>query len=309
MCNGAAAGAGEAAEATEATETARVADELRAGAERLRLAGIQRPKREAFAMWAALAGTSPGAVWADSETPASGDLVQRFGEAVARRSAGEPLAYAVGLVGFRTLDLVVDRRVLIPRPETEGLVDRVLAWARGRWPAGAPWGSVLDLGTGSGCIALSLAVEGKFTRIVATDVSADALAVARLNAERTQPATWPEFRQGSLLEPLGGAQFDVIVSNPPYLTAAELERLDGSVRDFEPAIALHAGADGLDQTRAILRSAGDYLAAGGLLSLEIDCHRAALALSEARAAGWTGSRIEADLWGRERYLLATRERA
>lgn len=285
-----------------------VAKHLRAGAQRLRLAGMQHSGREALAMWAALAGTSPGAVWADSETPAPGDLVQRFGEAVVRRTAGEPLAYAVGLAGFRMLDLVVDRRVLIPRPETEGLVDQVLAWARGRWPAGAPWGSVLDLGTGSGCIALSLAVEGKFTRIVATDVSAGALAVARLNAERTQPATWPELRQGSLLEPVAGERFNVIVSNPPYLTTAEFERLDGSVRDFEPAIALHAGADGLDQTRDILRSAGDYLAAGGLLSLEVDCHRAALVLSEARGAGWKDARIEADLWGRKRYLLATRER-
>ncbi len=285
------------------------ADAVRLAAERMRLTGAESPGREAVVMWAALAGTPPGAVWAGRDAPAPEDLVLRLHEAVSRRIAGEPLAYAVGLAGFRTLDLVVDRRVLIPRPETEGLVDRVLAWARGRWPAGAPWGSVLDLGTGSGCIALSLAVEGKFTRIVATDVSADALAVARLNAERTRRATGPEFRQGSLLEPLAGEQFDVIVSNPPYLTAAEHERLDGSVRDFEPAIALHAGADGLDQTRAILRSAGAYLAAGGLLALEVDCHRAALAVSEARSAGWTGSRIEADLWGRQRYLLATWERA
>lgn len=285
-------------------------------------------------MWAAVSGSTPGAAWAASEGSAPLELVQRFREAVARRSAGEPQAYAVGLAGFRMLDLVVDRRVLIPRPETEGLVDRVLAWAGERWGSGTgngeqgtvrpvagpfpvpgsplpdsrcrSWGSVLDLGTGSGCIALSLAVEGAFTRIVATDVSADALAVAASNTEQTEAAARVELRHGSLFDPVAGERFDVIVSNPPYLTTGELARLDPSVREFEPAIALAGGADGLDQTRDTLRSARDHLTVGGLLAMEVDCHRSALVLAEARAGGWEDARIEKDWWGRERYLLATK---
>lgn len=258
-------------------------------------------------MWAAVSGSTPGAAWTASEGSAPLELVQRFREAVARRSAGEPQAYAVGLAGFRMLDLVVDRRVLIPRPETEGLVERPLAWARKQWGGHRPWGAVLDVGTGSGCIALSLAVEGAFTRIVATDVSADALAVAASNTERTEAAARVELRHGSLFDPVAGERFDVIVSNPPYLTTTELTRLDPSVREFEPAIALAGGADGLDQTRDILRSARDHLTVGGLLAMEVDCHRSALVLAEARAGGWDDPRIEKDLWGRERYLLATKK--
>ncbi len=222
----------------------------------------------------------------------------------------EPRAYAEGIAGFRLLELAVDRRVLIPRPETEGLVERVLAWSAGRWGRGnGEGGTVLDLGTGSGCIALSLATEGRFSRIVATDVSADALAVARANAERVQPTPMPEFRLGDLFQPVAGERFDVIVSNPPYIAGPEYAELDPSVRDFEPQVALLSGPDGLAHTRAILEAGPDYLAAGGLLALELDSRRAEQSAAIARAFGFRDVRVERDVFDRSRFLLARKERA
>lgn len=220
----------------------------------------------------------------------------------------EPRAYAEGVAGFRLLDLLVDRRVLIPRPETEGLVERVLAWARGRWGDGE-WGTVLDLGTGSGCIALSLATEGRFARIVATDVSADALAVARANVGRVHPERVPEFRRGNLFEPVAGERFDVIVSNPPYIAEPEYAELDPSVRAFEPREALVSGADGLAHTRAMLEQGGDHLMPGGVVALEVDSRRAEQSAGLARAAGFEHVRVEYDVFDRPRFLLVRKDRA
>lgn len=239
-----------------------------------------------------------------AETAESAEM----GKTAAAVAGSEPRAYAEGIAGFRFLELVVDRRVLIPRPETEGLVELVLAWARERWGSGE-WGAVLDLGTGSGCIALSLASEGRFSRIVATDVSPDALAVARLNAARVGPVRAPEFRLGSLFEPVAGERFDVIVSNPPYIAEPEYAELDPGVRDFEPPLALVSGPDGLWHTRAILMAAGTHLLPGGLLALELDSRRAGASAEIARASGLTGVRMLRDVFDRARYLLATKDRA
>jgi release factor glutamine methyltransferase len=226
----------------------------------------------------------------------------------ARPEASEPRAYVEGIAGFRLLELVVDRRVLIPRPETEGLVERVLAFAATRWGRGkGEGGTVLDLGTGSGCIALSLATEGRFARIVGTDVSEDALAVARSNAERVRPDRMPEFRLGAYFEPVRGERFNVIVSNPPYIAAPEYAELDPSVRDFEPRVALESGPDGLAHTRAILQAAPDYLAPGGLLALEVDSRRADTSAALARDSGLGDVRVERDVFDRPRFLLARKE--
>jgi len=221
----------------------------------------------------------------------------RYRDAVAQLERGVPLPYAVGRVGFRTLDLAIDRRALIPRPETEGLVELVLARCS--------TGRVADIGTGCGCIALALAVEGQFERIVAVERSADAAALARENVKRVAAATPVEIREGNLLAPLvdKGERYRVIVSNPPYLSAADYADLDRSVADFEPRQALVSGADGLEATRAILAGAAALLEPGGLLALEIDERRADAIRALAREYGWEVETRD-DLFGRARYALA-----
>jgi len=211
---------------------------------------------------------------------------------------GVPFAYAVGRVGFRTLDLAIDRRALIPRPETEGLVELVLARCA--------TGLVADIGTGCGCIALALAVEGQFGTVVGVERSADAAALARENVERLGPKTPVEIREGNLLAPLWdkGERFRVIVANPPYLTAAEYDALDPAVRDHEPRAALVSGVDGLDATRALFAGAAPLLEPGGLLALEIDERRGDAVRQLGRDAGWDVE-IHADVFGCPRYALAT----
>jgi release factor glutamine methyltransferase len=223
--------------------------------------------------------------------------------AARHRAAGAPFAYAVGRAAFRHLTLDVDERVLIPRQETEQLVEAVLDIA-------VDWdGTAVDLGTGSGAIALALASEGHFSRVIATDVSEGALGVARHNALRLAAAlnTPVEFRQGSLLAPLGVERARVIVSNPPYISHDEAPRLPPGVRDWEPPVALFSGSAGMDATAAIVRGAAAHLEPRGLLALEVDASRAGLAAELALASGFyedVGVRL--DLAGRERILLARR---
>lgn len=270
-------------------------------------AGAADPRREAVAIWAALVGTSPAQVWLARAEPQPTALRRRFEDSVARRAAGEPLAYVVGSAGFRTLELAVDARVLIPRPETEGLVERVLDWVARRRRAGHAVERALDVGTGSGAIALSLAVEGPFREVVAVDASASALAVADQNVRRVAPGRPVRLVRGSLVAPFGEARFDVVVSNPPYVTEMEWLRLDPGVRDYEPRGALVGGPDGLGPTRALLVGAGRSLRHGGLLALELDCGRAGEVVGLARAAGWRAAGVDADVFQRPRYLLASRE--
>ncbi len=259
--------------------------------------------------WAALARATPGAVWLARDEPGpADDLAGRFRTAIARQEGGEPFQYAVNLVGFRLLDLYVDHRVLIPRSDSEGLVDEVLAFGRRRGK-GRRWGVAADIGTGSGALALSLAHEGTFERVIATDISADALEVARANLAAVAPATPVELRLGALLEPLGDMVVDVIISNPPYVRADDWPGLAPLVRDFEPRVAFVGGADGLDVSRALLREARHHLAPGGLLALEIDSSAGEAIGAIARSCGWHDGRVERDAAGRDRYFLATMEHA
>lgn len=224
--------------------------------------------------------------------------------AARRRAEGAPFAYAVGRAAFRHLTLDVDERVLIPRQETEGLVELVLEHS-----ALHPGGVAVDVGTGSGAIALALAGEGHFERVIAADVSAGALTVAERNAARLRAALHSpvELRHGSLLAPVRDVRARAIVSNPPYIAHHEAAALPGGVRDWEPPIALFSGAGGMGATLEIIRVAPDVLEPGGLLALEVDSRRASLAAEAALADGrYHGVSVRLDLAGRERYLLARR---
>ena len=229
--------------------------------------------------------------------------VEEARQAAAARARGAPFAYAVGRAAFRHLTLAVDDRVLIPRQETEVLVDLVLETEQGGR------GTIVDVGTGSGAIALALATEGDFERVIATDVSRGALDVAERNAAlvRDDLRAPVEFLHGSLLAPLAGLRVRALVSNPPYIAFAELEELPASVRDWEPPLALLSGDEGLATTRSIVRDAPAVLESGGLLALEVDTRRAAL-VAEALASNgsYRDVAVRLDLTGRERFVLARR---
>lgn len=221
--------------------------------------------------------------------------------AAAARARGAPIQYAVGKAAFRHLTLSVDERVLIPRPETEMLVDVVLDRVAG--------GSVADVGTGSGAIAIALATEGNYTRVIATDVSAAALEVARMNAARCGAGARGaiEFREGSLLVPLSGESLDAIVSNPPYIADSEMELLPDEVRQWEPDGALRSGSEGLDATEAIIAGAPDILVPTGLIALETDSRRAARTADILKGDGrYRKVEIITDLTGRSRFVTARR---
>jgi release factor glutamine methyltransferase len=227
------------------------------------------------------------------DAPVSRGLADRAYMVAARRTMGMPFAYAVGQAAFRYLTLQVNERVLIPRQETELLVDLVLQRRR--------TGTCADIGTGSGAIALALAAEGSFDRIVATDIDAGALALARRNAEVLGPRlrTAVVFRAGDLL--------DVLVSNPPYIAFEEAAELPASVRNWEPGHALYSGSHGLDATRRIIRDAPGILSTGGLLALEVDSRRATLVADLAASSGhFRDVGVFQDLAGRDRFVLASR---
>jgi release factor glutamine methyltransferase len=229
--------------------------------------------------------------------------------AVSQLIAGAPFAYAVGRVTFRHFDLRVDQRVLIPRPETEVLVDEILHRFRPRYAVGRDWGTAVEIGTGSGAIALSLAAEGKFSRVVATDTSLDALAVARKNAELVADALHCplEFRAGSLLAPVRDLRPRLIVSNPPYVAFDEIAKLPVSVRNWEPPAALLSGSHGLAATAAIVQEGASLLDAGGILALEVDERRAStVAEMLMTAGGYIDVGVRLDLTGRERFVFASR---
>jgi len=224
-----------------------------------------------------------------------------------RRAAHEPVQYITGRAAFRDLDLAVTRDVLIPRPETEGLVEAVLETLRlerERWPAPR----VVDLGTGSGAIALSLAAEWPTAVVTATDASAAALAMARGNAEANGLADRVRFLAGDWFAPLGaGERFEIVVSNPPYVAAHEWDALPEDVRAFEPQQALFSGPRGLDAVRGLVDQAPARLVAGGLLALELAEARAHEVLGWlVGASEWADLELRDDLTGRPRYLLAQR---
>jgi len=265
--------------------------------------GVEDPQREAREILAAVLDVPKFWAAANSIADASPDVAIAVIRAAMQRAIGAPLAYAVGRASFRHLTIEVDERVLIPRVETEVLVDRVLERCSGDMRR------IADIGTGSGAIALSLAFEREFDLVLATDVSVDAIAVASANAAslRTVLKSPVEFRLGSLLSPLAGEMLDVIVSNPPYVSFAELPQLPPDVRDWEPSLALLSPEDGLGATRELVRQAPRYLAADGLLAVEVDTRRAGTVAEMVSVDDrYADVEVLLDLTGRERFVFARR---
>jgi release factor glutamine methyltransferase len=226
--------------------------------------------------------------------------LRRLSSLVARRRAGEPVAYITGSKEFRHLRLAVDRRVLVPRPETELIVERIVADRHGTTI------DVLELGTGSGAIACALADELPEARIVATDVSADALAVAARNVEDHAFGDAITLLQGDLFDPVPpGQRFDVIAANLPYVAVAGKYSADAAVRAFEPPLSIDGGHDGLAQYRRMLPRAGAFLKPSGAVYMECAPDNAA-ELARLAEADLTGAVVEVirDLAGLDRLVIA-----
>jgi release factor glutamine methyltransferase len=222
------------------------------------------------------------------------ELIER---AASRRATGEPLPYVTGTVGFRNLVLASDPRALIPRPETEGLVDRALAVC--------PTGIAVDVGTGTGCVALALRQEGRYRSVVGIEIAPSTLGLAKENRRRLGLDI--ELVHGDLLTAFRAETADVVVANPPYLSTVEYLAVDAGVRDYEPRGALVGGVDGLEPTREVLRQAATVVRRGGFVVIEVAADRARESGEIAARLGWRDVRIEDDLFGRPRYLSGQRE--
>jgi len=245
-------------------------------------------------------------------TSADSAKVRRF---LQRRIKGEPVQYIIGHIEFLGLTIKVGKGVLIPRPETELLVEEVIKTVKGealsvnssenKASRLTPHASqtFLDLCTGTGCIALSLAREFPDAEVYGTDLSKEALAYAKKNAEANTIRN-VRFSQGSLFEPVKGKKFDVITANPPYIRRDEIETLQPEIRDWEPAAALDGGMDGMDFYRAILSSAGDFLKPNGFIFLELGYDQAEGVQKIARAEGFKDITVINDYAGIGRILSA-----
>jgi release factor glutamine methyltransferase len=243
-------------------------------------------------------GTSRARLRSHPEEMADVTKAKRYAQLIERRAAGEPLAYIIGRKDFWSLRLAVTPAVLVPRPETELLVERALTLRL------EEFGRVVDLGTGSGAIALALASERPGWQVAATDVSDEALAIARANAE-TLDLRHVQFLRGSWFEPLAGRTFDLILSNPPYVASADPALKDPALQR-EPQIALTPGADAMACLREIIDSAPDYLERDGWLLLEHGADQAEEVTRELVARGLRHVRSHRDLAGHERMTEAQR---
>jgi release factor glutamine methyltransferase len=266
----------------------------------LRKKNVESPRLEAQILLAHALGWKKIDLYVRHEEEPAEDRRTAFRDMIRKRAEGMPVAYLVGHREFYSLSFDVTPAVLIPRPETETLVLEALRLLK---PLDAP--RVLDLGTGSGCIAISIVRQHKAARVTAIDASAAALAVATGNASKHAVADRVAFLEGDLFAPVAGQTFDVIVSNPPYIAHAEFPALGPGVRDFEPRAALDGGPDGLAFYRRIAAEAPPYLNPGGTILLEVGATQAA-AVRDLLAAHLHPGPTFNDPAGRPRVVTAKR---
>ena len=274
-----------------------LAEVLRRSTEYLGSHGSPTPRLDAELLLSHGLGLSRLELYTQFDRPLTDDELAACRELVRRRADREPVAYVLGHWGFRRLDLLVDARVLVPRPETELVVERCLQLLEG-----VEQPTLVDVGTGSGAIALAVKDERPDVVVTACDVSSDALAVASANAERLGLDV--AFVRSDLLADVEGGSFDLIVSNPPYVSAAEIDALEPEVAVHEPRLATVAGQDGLEVYRRLLPQAAERLAHGGRIVLECGAGQAPALAEQLRALRYGGPAVDRDLAGIERVVWA-----
>lgn len=298
---------------SSASKPQALVDYLRLATEYLQKCGSDSPRLDAELLLAHVLGVDRVALYVNHDRPLVPTEVDTFRELLRQRGRGRPVAYILGERAFLTTSLAVNPAVLIPRPETELLVEAVVAWL-----AEQPGDSLLvaDVGTGSGAIAIGIALAEPRAHVVAIDVSADAAQVAQANLERHALQGRVEVVVGDLLTPVlvppRNARFhgglDAVVSNPPYIATNELDTLPRDVREHEPRIALDGGADGLHAYRRLIPMASQALRSGGLLALEIGADQGdAVAALISQTGVWRSTRVQKDYAGYDRIVLSIKE--
>ncbi len=273
---------------------------LSSAIDRLETADIGSPRMNAEVLLMFVLGVNRAYLYAHPERELTSEEEVRYDEALARRATGMPSQYITGHQEFWGLDFIVSPGVLIPRPETEHLVETVLELA-----GGIAQPKLVDVGTGSGCVALALAHELKDADVYAIDVSAEALEIARANGVRLQLDARVHFRHSNVLEALAGVHdFDFVVSNPPYVGFGEADKVQKSVRDFEPRVAVFAGEQGLDVIGPLVEQAHPALKPGGWLALEIGYSMRDAVVDLLSPTMWGGGRVVPDLQGIPRVVAA-----
>ena len=285
------------------SETWTVLKILRWTTDFLKNKGVETARLDAEVLLADLLGLSRVNLYLNFDRPLVADELAGYRERVKRRGAREPVAYIIGRKEFYSLDLKVSRDVLIPRPETELLVDEALEVVRERFPEGEL--ALADVGTGSGAIALALASELDRARIWATDVWGPSLEQARENAERLSTSDRLEFLEGDLAAPLLALnqRFHLVLANLPYVPQAGFADMASDVRDFEPIRALAGGEDGLDLIRRLVADAPELLVSGGALILEIWPDHGKALKELGASLGFSAVRVRKDLAGRDRVVV------
>ncbi len=284
--------------ASEAWTIARV---LKWATDDFRGRGLESPRLDAELLLSLALGLDRVRLILEAARPLTPNELSSYRNLIKRRRAGEPIAYIRGEREFFGHAIHVTPAVLIPRPDTETLVEVALDRTRAR----SLYGTAVDLCSGSGCVAIAFAKERPTWRVTGVDVSEQAVAVARNNAERLSARAAFRFLVGDLFAPLGQAErFDLVTANPPYIPHADLADLDAGIRDFEPQLALDGGPDGLDVVRRIVAQAPERLTSGGVLALEIQYDQADRVSELMARAGLVDVERRRDYGGHERVVSA-----